>query len=61
VSQIDFYVAFAYWKVACIIEGVYARYVGGALGTRSEDEIAPFVTQVDAALRAADETLARLH
>jgi hypothetical protein len=47
--------------VACIIEGVYARYVGGALGTRSEDEIAPFVTQVDAALRAADQTLARLH
>jgi len=61
VSQIDYYVAFAYWKVACIIEGVYARYVGGALGTRSDEEIAPFVTQVDAALRAADETLARLH
>ena len=61
VSHVDYYVAFAYWKVACIIEGVYARYVGGALGSRSDDEIAPFVTQVDAALRAADETLARLH
>ena len=61
VSHINYYVAFAYWKVACIIEGVYARYVGGALGTRSDEEIAPFVTQVDAALRAADETLARLH
>jgi aminoglycoside phosphotransferase (APT) family kinase protein len=61
VAHIDYYVAFAYWKVACIIEGVYARYVGGALGSRSDDDIAPFVTQVDAALRAADETLARLH
>ena len=30
VSQLDFYVAFGYWKLACILEGVYARYVGGA-------------------------------
>src|SRR3546814_18260715 len=29
-SQIDFYTAFGYWKLACIVEGVYARYVGGA-------------------------------
>jgi aminoglycoside phosphotransferase (APT) family kinase protein len=32
-SDLDFYVAFGYWKLACIIEGVYARYVGGAMGT----------------------------
>jgi aminoglycoside phosphotransferase (APT) family kinase protein len=31
-SQLGFYVAFAYWKLACILEGVYARYVGGAMG-----------------------------
>lgn len=30
--QLGFYVAFAYWKLACILEGVYARYVGGAMG-----------------------------
>jgi aminoglycoside phosphotransferase (APT) family kinase protein len=35
VSDLDFYVAFGYWKLACIIEGVYARYVGGAMGTAS--------------------------
>jgi len=29
---LDFYVAFAYWKLACILEGVYARYVAGAMG-----------------------------
>jgi aminoglycoside phosphotransferase (APT) family kinase protein len=30
--QLGFYVAFAYWKLACILEGVYARYAGGAMG-----------------------------
>ena len=24
--------AFAYWKLACILEGVYTRYVAGAMG-----------------------------
>jgi len=31
-SALDFYIAFGYWKLACIIEGVHARYVGGAMG-----------------------------
>ena len=31
-SQIDYYIAFGYWKLACIVEGVYARYIGGAMG-----------------------------
>jgi len=35
-SQIDYYVAFGYWKLACIVEGVYARYVGGAMGDRGD-------------------------
>ena len=34
-ADLDFYVAFGYWKLACIIEGVYARYVGGAMGAGS--------------------------
>ncbi len=33
VSQIDFYVAFSHWKSACIVEGVYERYLHGALDT----------------------------
>jgi aminoglycoside phosphotransferase (APT) family kinase protein len=33
-TGIGYYVAFGYWKLACIIEGVYARYVGGAMGNR---------------------------
>ena len=28
-SRLDFYVAFGYWKLACILEGVYARYKAG--------------------------------
>jgi aminoglycoside phosphotransferase (APT) family kinase protein len=32
VDELDFYVAFGYWKLACILEGVYARYAGGAMG-----------------------------
>jgi aminoglycoside phosphotransferase (APT) family kinase protein len=35
-SRLDFYVAFGYWKLACILQGVYARYAGGAAaGDRS--------------------------
>ena len=35
-GHLDFYVAFGYWKLACILQGVYARYVGGAAaGDRS--------------------------
>lgn len=60
VSQLDFYVAFAYWKLACILEGVYARYLGGALGERDRSELEPFAAQVEAAAARAEETLARL-
>ena len=39
ISRLDFYVAFGYWKLACILQGVYARYVGGATaGDRSSVE-----------------------
>ena len=35
-SSLDFYVAFGYWKLACILQGVYHRYMGGAAaGDRS--------------------------
>jgi aminoglycoside phosphotransferase (APT) family kinase protein len=36
VSQISYYQAFGYWKLACILQGVHARYAGGAAaGDRS--------------------------
>jgi aminoglycoside phosphotransferase (APT) family kinase protein len=56
-SELDFYVAFGYWKLACILEGVYARYLGGALGERDPAELAPFAAQVDGAIARAAEHL----
>jgi aminoglycoside phosphotransferase (APT) family kinase protein len=32
-SDLDFYVAFGYWKLACILDGVYTRYAKGAMGS----------------------------
>jgi len=32
VDDLDFYVAFGYWKLACILEGVYTRYAAGSGG-----------------------------
>jgi aminoglycoside phosphotransferase (APT) family kinase protein len=60
VSQLDFYTAFAFWKLACIIEGVYARYLGGALGDRSAEELAPFAAQVESAVTSAQRYLSHL-
>ncbi|HEY3483726.1 MAG TPA: phosphotransferase, partial [Ilumatobacteraceae bacterium] len=57
ITHLDYYVAFAYWKLACILEGVYARYVGGALGERSHDEFEPFRRQVDGAAAMAEAAL----
>ncbi|MEX2626482.1 MAG: phosphotransferase family protein [Ilumatobacteraceae bacterium] len=56
-SQLDFYVSFAFWKLACILEGVYARYLGGALGQRDRGELEPFAAQVEAAAHRAEATL----
>jgi aminoglycoside phosphotransferase (APT) family kinase protein len=36
-SDLDFYVAFGYWKLACVLEGVFARYAGGAGGGDQSD------------------------
>jgi aminoglycoside phosphotransferase (APT) family kinase protein len=35
-SQLDFYVALGYWKLAIILEGVYARYTAGGYGKVNE-------------------------
>jgi aminoglycoside phosphotransferase (APT) family kinase protein len=29
-TRVPYYMAFGYWKLACILQGVYARYVAGA-------------------------------
>ncbi|MCU1361766.1 MAG: phosphotransferase family protein [Ilumatobacteraceae bacterium] len=57
ISQLPFYISFAYWKLACILEGVYARYLGGALGQRDASELEPFKLQVDMAAAKALQAL----
>ena len=59
-TNLPFYVSFAYWKLACILEGVYARYLGGALGQRDEAELNPFKLQVEAAAAAAEQMLEQI-
>jgi hypothetical protein len=57
----DFYVAFAFWKLACILEGVYARYLAGALGAdRDQATIDGFRSQVELAASRAASYAAKL-
>jgi aminoglycoside phosphotransferase (APT) family kinase protein len=56
-SGIDFYVAFGYWKLACILDGVYARYKHGAMGNDGADFEA-FALQVDRLAETAREKTA---
>ena len=37
VASISYYRAFAQWRLACIGEGVYARYLGGQQGEQDEE------------------------
>ena len=47
VSDLDFYVALAFWKLACIGEGVYARYRAGVMGDSGPADIEGFGEQVE--------------
>jgi len=58
-SAIDFYVAFGYWKLACIVEGVYARYAHGAMG-KPADGFEAFSTQVTRLSEQAKAAVERL-
>ena len=61
-GELDFYVAFGSWKLAAILEGVYARYVSGAYGETAADvETMPAgVDQLaEASLRRLDQLASR--
>jgi len=47
-GSLDFWVAFGYWKLACILQGVFHRYAGGAAaGDRSGvDGMGPMVIEL---------------
>src|SRR5918997_435368 len=58
VADVDYFVALGYWKLACILEGVYARYKGGVMGESSGFE--GFPTQVEILAEAAKATVETL-
>jgi aminoglycoside phosphotransferase (APT) family kinase protein len=55
-SVLPYYVAFAYWKLACIVEGVYVRYASGAMG-KQDDSSAFFADMVLERAERARESL----
>ncbi len=55
-SGIDFYIAFSHWKSACIVEGVYARYLHGALDTTGVN-VEAFKISVEMSVSRAVEVL----
>jgi aminoglycoside phosphotransferase (APT) family kinase protein len=59
VSDLDFYVALAYWKLACIGEGVYARYKAGVMGDVPAEDLDAFGGRVGALADRALEQLTR--
>jgi aminoglycoside phosphotransferase (APT) family kinase protein len=54
-SQLDFFVALGYWKLAIILEGVYARYSAGQYG-KVDEGVQHFARLVERLAEAADAT-----
>jgi aminoglycoside phosphotransferase (APT) family kinase protein len=57
-SDIDFYVAVGWWKLAMVLEGVYARYASGAYGD-TDAEWRRFDSVIPQLVEAADEAARR--
>jgi aminoglycoside phosphotransferase (APT) family kinase protein len=58
-SEIDFYIALANWKMAIILEGVYARFSAGQYG-KPDEAVEEFGKVVGRLAEAAAEAEARL-
>lgn len=55
VSQVPYYRAFSYWRLAAIVEGVLNRYMAGAMGAEADTSV--FLSQVDGLAAQALELL----
>ncbi|HET6997308.1 MAG TPA: phosphotransferase family protein [Solirubrobacterales bacterium] len=53
-SELDFFISLGYWKLAIILEGVYARYAAGGYG-KVDDGVHAFALLVERLAEAADE------
>lgn len=58
-TEIDFYVALGLWKLAIVLEGVFARYSAGQYGDTDESS-REFARSVERLAAAADEAERRL-
>jgi aminoglycoside phosphotransferase (APT) family kinase protein len=58
-SELDFYVALGCWKLAIVLEGVYARFAAGQYGATGEG-FQQFAKVVEQLAEAADEAERRL-
>jgi aminoglycoside phosphotransferase (APT) family kinase protein len=56
VSGIGYYTAFGYWKLACILQGVYGRYVAGA-GAGDQGSVDAYPAQVATLAQMASDAL----
>lgn len=57
VADLQYYVAFGYWKLACILQGVYARYAGGA-SAGDQSSVDGFATSIVELAERANAVLA---
>ncbi|MCY3924331.1 MAG: phosphotransferase family protein [bacterium] len=61
VASIDFYLAWAAWRLACIFVGVQARYIAGAMGAKAPAEgIESFARRIDGLMERAAHHAARV-
>ena len=58
-AGIDYYVALAFWKLAIILEGVFARYAAGQYG-KDEEGYQQFAQVVERLAEGADQAERRL-
>ena len=56
ISGVGYYIAFGYWKLGCILQGVYARYVAGA-GAGDKGSVDSFPAQIGHLFEMAAQSL----
>ena len=57
VSGIGYYIAFGCWRLAVISEGVYSRYVHGAMGDGGDVDISTFKDATELLAQRAREAI----
>ena len=61
-SEIDYYIAFGSWRLAVISEGVYARYLHGAMGDQgiTDEQLNAFKVGTEVLAQSALDAMGRL-